>query len=301
MQLEPRHLRTIVVVADTGSISSAARALGVAQPTLTTQLRRIESACGFALFVRDACGVRLTEPGRAVLDHARAVTTAPRTLDAEPQSGLPPAVRIGGSPGVLDQLLPHLVGHCADAVWSTTTARDPDLVRGLTEGRCDLALFLRWPHLGYLPVEGLARRQLLDAPLCVLLPDTQTPDGPIRLRQLAGRRWVLRTDADARRSVLRECERAGFTPDVRFWVDGPATVAALVARKEAVALEPVLCSVPAGVVAVPYHPAAGFRVELLYRRRRGAPAAFTDLLDAVALAVATHRPGAGQRSGAKGP
>jgi len=44
MELELRHLRVICAVAEAGSVTTAAATLGLAQPALTAQLRRIEPA-----------------------------------------------------------------------------------------------------------------------------------------------------------------------------------------------------------------------------------------------------------------
>lgn len=46
MELELRHLRTVRAIADTGSLTEAAATLGLAQPALSAQLRRIEKALG---------------------------------------------------------------------------------------------------------------------------------------------------------------------------------------------------------------------------------------------------------------
>lgn len=286
MQLEPQQFRMLVMIADTGSISSAARALGVGQDKLALQLAQVETTCGFRVFERDARGARVTEPGRGVLRHARAECQPGR---APAGVGAPPAVRLAGSPGLLDQLLPDLVHHLGDTRWTATTGSEADVVHGLQNGRVDLALLVRWPHIAYLPREGLVRRQVGEAPLRVLLPARpDTPVGPVGLRGLADRPWVLRADPDARSAVLAECARARITPEVRFVVDEPAAVAALAASGEAVAVEPVLTP-PAGVAALAYSGAAQFRIELLHPRRgRGAPGRLTDLFDAIAYAVTTR-------------
>ncbi|MGH8795377.1 MAG: LysR family transcriptional regulator, partial [Stackebrandtia sp.] len=48
MEVELRHLRAVCAVADAGSVSKAAAALGISQPALTAQLRRIEQSLGGA-------------------------------------------------------------------------------------------------------------------------------------------------------------------------------------------------------------------------------------------------------------
>ncbi len=56
MELEVRHLRALCAIADAGSLHQAARRLGVSQPSLTTQLRRIENVLGAELFRRERTG-----------------------------------------------------------------------------------------------------------------------------------------------------------------------------------------------------------------------------------------------------
>lgn len=70
-----RHLRALCAIADTGSLHQAARRLGVSQPSLTTQLRRIENTLGAELFSRERTGCRPTLLGRAVLGRARPWST----------------------------------------------------------------------------------------------------------------------------------------------------------------------------------------------------------------------------------
>ncbi len=50
MELELRHLRTLRAIAEAGNLTRAATALGLAQPALSAQLRRIERALGGELF-----------------------------------------------------------------------------------------------------------------------------------------------------------------------------------------------------------------------------------------------------------
>ncbi|MEV4192586.1 LysR family transcriptional regulator, partial [Streptomyces toxytricini] len=71
MELEVRHLRALCAIADAGSLHKAARQLGVSQPSLTTQLRRIERALDGELFLRERTGCRPTPFGRSVLGRAR--------------------------------------------------------------------------------------------------------------------------------------------------------------------------------------------------------------------------------------
>ena len=67
------QLRDVVAVAEAGSLRSAGRHLGIAQPAITRSIREIEQELGATLFERHAKGVRLTEIGRAFLARAQAV------------------------------------------------------------------------------------------------------------------------------------------------------------------------------------------------------------------------------------
>lgn len=71
--MELRHLRYFIAVAETENVSSAALKLHVSQPGLSRQIRDLEDELGFSLFKRDAKSLRLTDAGRAFLKESRAV------------------------------------------------------------------------------------------------------------------------------------------------------------------------------------------------------------------------------------
>src|ERR1700682_2788057 len=72
VEIELRHLRYFVAVADAGSLTVAAqRKLHTSQPSLSRQIRDLEDEVGAQLLTRSARGIELTPPGRAFLEHAR--------------------------------------------------------------------------------------------------------------------------------------------------------------------------------------------------------------------------------------
>ena len=81
--LRLRHLRALVSVATTPSISRAARQLGISQPALSRQLRAFEQAVGLSLFERSARGVTPTPAGAALIDHAPALLEAAERIARE--------------------------------------------------------------------------------------------------------------------------------------------------------------------------------------------------------------------------
>jgi len=64
-------IRSFLAVAETGSLSAAARRLGLSQPTLGRQVRAAEAALGTPLFTRAARGLVPTEAGAALIGPAR--------------------------------------------------------------------------------------------------------------------------------------------------------------------------------------------------------------------------------------
>ena len=69
--MDLRQLRTLLLVAETGSLSRAANRLRIAQPALSRQIRLLETEVGTALFTRHARGMALTEGGEILVERAR--------------------------------------------------------------------------------------------------------------------------------------------------------------------------------------------------------------------------------------
>ena len=80
--MELRHLRYFIAVAEEGSLTLAAeRRLHTAQPSLSRQIRDLETEVGAQLLVRTVRGTELTAAGRAFLDYAQlALSQSPPSL-----------------------------------------------------------------------------------------------------------------------------------------------------------------------------------------------------------------------------
>ncbi len=105
--------RTFLAVMDAGSLSGAARALGIAQPTVGRQIEALEGALGGEpLFTRSPGGLRPTRTAQALAPHAQAMAAAAETLvraahgDAEQMSGV---VRLTASDIVGAEVLPPIL------------------------------------------------------------------------------------------------------------------------------------------------------------------------------------------------
>ncbi|MBV2359232.1 LysR family transcriptional regulator [Thalassococcus sp. CAU 1522] len=73
-------IQTFLTVAETGSLSQAARRLGISQPTAGRQIKQIEEALALTLFHRKARGLQPTDAAHALLPHARAMADGMHAL-----------------------------------------------------------------------------------------------------------------------------------------------------------------------------------------------------------------------------
>src|SRR5438067_1466793 len=80
--MELRHLRYFVAIAEERSFTRAAERLWVAQPGLSTQMRRLEAELGVKLFERHTRGVDVTQAGELFLERARLTLAAAETAAA---------------------------------------------------------------------------------------------------------------------------------------------------------------------------------------------------------------------------
>jgi len=171
--MELRHLRYFVAVAETESLTLAAKSkLHTSQPSLSRQIRDLEEEIGAQLMTRTARGIELTPAGRAFLDHARGVLSQVEAaaeaarrvvhpdkpcfsmgfLTGHELTWMPEALRI------LRDELPNI-----DVMISSQYS--PLLADGLAKGKIDAAFLRREKG-----VPGLAFRLLVKEPLMVILP-----------------------------------------------------------------------------------------------------------------------------------
>ncbi|WP_306456514.1 LysR family transcriptional regulator [Flavimaricola marinus] len=107
-------IQAFLAVAETGSLSAAARQLGASQPTLGRQIKAIEAQLDAELFHRHAKGFELTETGLALVPAARQMREAVNqiALTAAGQAGrLEGTVRITSSDAISVFHLPEILAH----------------------------------------------------------------------------------------------------------------------------------------------------------------------------------------------
>jgi len=111
-EISIRRLQAFWAVAHTGSMTRAAKLLGVTQPGLSQQLAAFEAGIGGRLFDRRPSGLELTELGASILSRAEQVLRGVQELeDVLPATGAGPrhALRIAGAGSVMRKLLPEAI------------------------------------------------------------------------------------------------------------------------------------------------------------------------------------------------
>ncbi|WP_330289312.1 LysR family transcriptional regulator [Streptomyces sp. NBC_00576] len=253
MELEVRHLRALCAIADTGSLHRAARQLGVAQPSLSTQLRRIEQELGGELFTRTRAGCRPTPLGRVVLSRARPLVAEMRSLVTEARVAAMdgPQLRIGSTAsralsGWLRRLRQHQHQHQHQHQQEPTLRMDVSanaLLRMVADGQLDVAFVHEVEGCPLRVPDGLRLRVLVDRePQFVSLPADHpaTARPVVHLSELADDRWMVDETVDGEfDAVLRMLRAAGLNPRVLH--GDYHTTASLVATGEVVTVCQATC------------------------------------------------------------
>ncbi|MCB5179589.1 LysR family transcriptional regulator [Streptomyces antimicrobicus] len=287
MQLELRHLEAVCRIAEAGSLGRAAARLGVSQPALSAQLRRIERVAGGELFHRGRRGVEPTPLGQFVLAKARRVLGEMDALAAGARaatSGDRP-LRLGCIllvlvDGLLAQLDLILSGQeVAVELEHSVTA----LTRMLGAGQYDVVLYGEVnDHEVPLPEGAVARTLVAREPFCVRLSDRHPLAGRDRidLADLAGEPWMTLVEDDdgGPEALVAACEKAGFTPLLRHRITDRKMHYDLIAAGRAVSLTQPTAPPTPGTVLRPLagDPVTG-RIRLAWNRS-AVSAAQADLL-----------------------
>ena len=273
-QLEMRHLRLFLAVAETLHVGRAANKLGMAQPNLSQQIGRIERIVGHPLFRRHSKGVELTLTGAFL--QRRAVS-----LEQNLSSTVDTARKIGrGEAGNL------VIGFCGSAMMNRISTPIGEFRRAYP----DVALELRELHVneqrsqlaeGMLDIcfmrdgecmDGLTMKNLLREPYIAIL-SKQHPlarERRIRPESLAKEPFVLFPPSLAKLAYDRTidmCISHGFRPNVVQEAPQWTTMAMLIGAGLGVSLAPKsVAAIPVpGVVFIPVVSQARTSIDAAYR------------------------------------
>ncbi|MFH9426076.1 LysR family transcriptional regulator [Streptomyces sp. NPDC017529] len=257
------RLRTLSAVARHGSVSAAADGLHVTTSAVSQQLAKLEREAGQQLLAKNGRGVRLTDAGRLLAEHAIRILSQVELAQADLEAHRGQAVgelRLGAFPTAARDLLPGaLVQLRAEHPQLRAQLREMEpeaSVRGVVRGDIDLAVVLDW-HNRPLPLpEGLAKAPILDDPADVAMPAGHplAHRESVELEEFADDEWIASPEGEFCHDWLMFTLRSkGIEPRVAHMVEEHPTQLALISAGLGVAVAPRLGRgpVPQGVSVVP--------------------------------------------------
>ncbi len=292
--MELRHLRYFVAIAEEGSFSRAAERLWVAQPGLSTQVRRLEAELGVKLLERHTRGVNLTPTGELFLERARVALAAAETAAAtgrDLDAGVVGNLRLGVATSarwhLTSDLLQRFASERPGVELAVLEAYGGTLWRDLRDGRLD-AVVAPSGHAS----PDLRSLELGSEPWVVLVGTGHrlAGIGPLAAGHLAGERIAATGHRDGAAfdgAVADLLSGLGVAPELARGFPEPSLQSA-VAGNEVLALTTEPDCLPPGVIARRLEPARSLSFELLWSDRVSLPA--LDGLISAAAALAADTP-----------
>jgi LysR family nitrogen assimilation transcriptional regulator len=236
--MDIRHLRYFIAISEEKSLSAASHRLGVAQPSLSQHVIKLEEELGVSLMQRSTRGIVLTEDGLLLVQHARQICQRLDTCLAEMRDagtavrgpvvlGLPPSVSM-----VLSVPLAETVRVELPEVRLQVTEAMSGFIRGwIADQTVDLGFVYDID-----PADRFSVTHLLDEGLCFFAPPDDwplsTPPGaPMGLADLVGLELILPSPSHGlRKTIERHAGAAGIALNVVIEMDAMTQIKELVAR-----------------------------------------------------------------------
>jgi LysR family transcriptional regulator, hydrogen peroxide-inducible genes activator len=295
--LKLKDLRYLVAVADTRHFGRAAERCFVSQPTLSTQLKKLEEYLGVQLIERQPKRVALTAAGQEIVARARRILEASDevvTLARTHRDPLAGVLRIAMLPTIGPYLLPRVAREIRKALprldlrlYEYPTAT---MLTKLRAGEIDLGILA-------LPVDldGLEARELYDENFMVAVPANHAlaKRPAIRVQDLEGETLLLLEDGHCLRDqALAVCSQVSMQEKQDFRATSLETLRQMVATGAGVTLLPELATHGAyrqarGVVVRPFtRPAPLRQIGGVWRRTTARQAAIAAVCEQIALHAA---------------
>ncbi|MER7111363.1 LysR family transcriptional regulator [Streptomyces sp. NPDC000229] len=261
--LNLERLRTLDALARHGSVSGAADGLHVTTSAVSQQLSKLEREVGQQLVAKNGRGVRLTDAGLLLADHAARILSQVELAqaDIEAQRGqVVGEVRLAGFPTAARGLFPAAIRTLRrdhpDLTVRTSELEPEHGIRQVMRGDMDLAVVLDWSNKRLPVPAGLARAELLDDAADVALPVDHPLAGraELDLDELADEDWVSWPEGEFCYEWLMFTLRSkGIEPRIAHLAGEHHTQLALIQAGLGVCVTPRLGRgvVPEGVVLVP--------------------------------------------------
>jgi len=285
-----RHIEIFHAVYVNGSVSAAARALNVSQPSVSKMLRHAESLLGFPLFQRTNGGLVPTQDAhmlfsevREIQDRVHALREAGRNL----RRGTAGTLRVSALPSLALDAFPTAVSRFLrtheNVKFDLQTVHHDDLLRKLYERETDIAVAYQVP-----PAAPIAQTWLGEGELVLLYREQDLPDAPpsVELQRLQGSRFIsLAASGPIGQLFSQELERFDLELDEVVSARNFYIAAALV--RQGVGMSVVdsftaQASLGPGLSMRPLRPRVVFDIHAMYLINRPPGALATDFLKTLA-------------------
>lgn len=250
-----KSLEVFLAICETGTMSAAARALGMTQPAVSQSIADLEQSLGLKLLDRDVRPLAVTVAGGLLRQRAGALIGEARQIAPmlrQTEHGKLPIIRVG----LVDSLTRALTEPLAN--YLATIADEVSILSGLTALHAGDLLTRRLDlFLGVDDLEtwtGLERWQFAKEPYCLLLPETlKAPRTVSELKKLAEAQPLIRFSARSQTGLQIDAHmrRLGLSPPRTMEFDSPYAVTAMVAAGRGFAITTPLCVVEAAIPGAP--------------------------------------------------
>lgn len=288
-----RHIEIFHAVYVNGSVSAAARALNVSQPSVSKMLRHAESLLGFPLFERTNGRLVPTEDAHMLFaevseiqDRVYALREASRNL----KRGAGQMLRVSALPSLALAALPTAVARFLrnhDQVkFDLQTVHHDDLLRKLYERETDIAIAYEVP-----PAAPIGHRWLGEGELVVLYREADMPDAPprIELQRLREHRFIsVAASGPIGQMFIQELQRADVELDEVISARTFYIATALVAQGVGMTVVDSFtaqASLGPGLAMRPLKPSLTFDVHAMFLLNRPPTALATDFLKTLARVI----------------
>ena len=244
-----RDLKYLLALADHKHFGRAAAACFVSQPTLSTQIKKLEEELGVSLVERAPRKVMLTPAGRDAAERARRIVAEVEQMkegarrSQDPEAG---TVRLGLFPTLGPYLLPHVIPRIRERFPNLelllVEEKSDVLQSRLHEGKLDAVLLA-------LPVhdDQLHSEFLFEEPFLLAVPEQHplAARDSLSLRELSQQKLLLLEDGHClREQALEVCRLSGANEKSEFRATSLETLRQMVAANVGITLLPMLAIKP---------------------------------------------------------
>lgn len=285
-----RDLRYLVAVAEHRHFGRAAEACFVSQPTLSTQIRKLEEQLGVQLIERQPRRIMLTPVGMEIVARARQILHEVEQIRRVARSARDPkagTIRLGAFPTLAPYLLPHVLGpvrqRFPELKLLLVEEKTDELLHGLHAGRLDIAIMAE-------PVQDAAlhAEPLFTEPFLLATPNGHPLAGRRDLEpdDLQGAQLLLLSEGHCLRDqALEICQLAGASEWANFRATSLEMLRQMVAAEVGITLLPLLSVQPpvprtANISLTPFAKDAPVRRISMFWRRSSALDGFLQKLAA---------------------